>query len=52
MFSSIFRLKFKLHRLLNVLFYLFFFALGFIVGGGNLSNIKNIVENSITQLMN
>lgn len=32
--KNIFRLKFKLHRLVNILFYLIFFGLGFLLGGG------------------
>lgn len=46
--KSIFKLKFKLHRLVNVLFYLLFFALGFFLGGGgNLEKIINFFNNII-----
>lgn len=44
--KSVFKLKFKLHRLVNILFYLIFFGLGFLLGGGLLDHEK------ITSLFN
>lgn len=32
--KTIFRLKYKLHRFINILFYLIFFILGYLLGQG------------------
>lgn len=40
--KSIFRLKGKLHRFINILFYLVFFILGFLLGGGKFEKINNL----------
>lgn len=37
-----FRLKYKMHKLVNNIFYFLVFALGFIIGGGNFEKIKEI----------
>ena len=37
--NSIFKLKYKLHHLINILFYFVFFAIGFIMGGGTIEKI-------------
>lgn len=44
--KSIFKLKFKLHKLINIIFYLLFFVLGFILGrGGNVEKIIDSINN-------
>lgn len=48
---SLFRLKYKLHRLLNMLFYLIFFAIGFMLGGGNIEKIIDIFNNFISNFV-
>lgn len=40
-----FRLKYKMHRLVNLIFYFIVFALGFILGGGNIESIKETFIN-------
>ena len=47
---SLFRLKYKLHRLVNMLFYLIFFAIGFMLGGGSFEKISNIICDFINKL--
>lgn len=39
--KSVFRIKYKLHHLLNIAFYLIFFILGFLLGGGFFGKIEN-----------
>lgn len=39
------RLKYKMHKIINLLFYLIMFMLGFILGGGKIENIKEIINN-------
>lgn len=41
---KILNLKFKAHRLINYIFYLIVFILGFLLGGGNISNLGNISD--------
>lgn len=45
---SLFRLKGKLHYLLNCAFYLIFFILGFLLGGGKIEKISNIFTDFIS----
>lgn len=40
--KQIFKLKGKLHKLVNILFYLIFFILGYIIGGG--VEIEKIID--------
>lgn len=42
-----FKLKYKLHRLINILFYFIIFALGFILGGGKLEKVINTFKSII-----
>lgn len=39
--------KYKIHKLVNILFYFIIFACGFILGGGKIENIKEIFINFI-----
>lgn len=34
------KIKYKMHRLVNMIFYFIIFVLGFLLGGGNFENIK------------
>lgn len=43
-----FKLKYKMHRLVNNIFYFLIFLLGFIVGGGNFEKIKEIFDTFTT----
>lgn len=45
--NNIFRLKYKMHRFINILFYFLFFAAGFLIGGGTLEKVINIFNNII-----
>lgn len=36
------RIKNKMHKLVNLIFYFIVFALGFILGGGKFENIKEV----------
>lgn len=36
------KIKYKMHRFVNLIFYFIVFALGFFIGGGKLENIKEI----------
>lgn len=47
--KNIFRLKYKLHHLINVLFYLAFFVVGYLLGGGVLSyeKISTFINNML-----
>ncbi len=38
--KNFFRMKYKMHRLINILFYLIAFGLGFLLGGGLLDHEK------------
>lgn len=40
-----FKLKYRMHKLVNNIFYFLVFALGFVLGGGNLEKIKEIFDN-------
>lgn len=42
--NGIFKVKRKLHFLINSLFYIIFFIAGFIVGGGKFEEINNIIN--------
>lgn len=39
--------KYKLHRLVNILFYFIIFALGFLLGGGNYEKVINMFNSII-----
>ena len=41
--KTIFKLKYKLHKLINILFYLIFFVIGFVVGKGGVT-IEKIIN--------
>ena len=41
---TIFSLKRKAHRFVNMAFYFIFFIIGFIVGGGNIEKISSIIN--------
>jgi len=43
--NGIFKIKRKLHWLINSIFYLIFFIAGYFVGGGNIENIQKIISN-------
>ena len=45
--NNVFKLKRKMHRLVNILFYCFFFAAGFLLGGGTFEKVINIFNNFI-----
>lgn len=45
--NSIFRIKSKIHKFVNIAFYLIFFIIGFLVGGGNFEKISTIINNFI-----
>lgn len=38
------KIKYKAHKLINLIFYLFIFLLGFICGGGKIENIKEVIN--------
>lgn len=44
---NIFNLKRKLHYLINMVFYLLFFILGFLIGGGKIEKISDFFNNII-----
>lgn len=44
---GILKLKYKLHKFINIAFYFLFFAIGFILGGGNIEKIIYIFNNFI-----
>lgn len=39
--------KYKLHRLINILFYFIVFALGFLLGGGNYEKVVDMFNSII-----
>lgn len=39
--------KYKLHKLINILFYFIVFALGFILGGGNYEKVIDMFNSII-----
>lgn len=39
---NFFKIKRNAHKLVNILFYFFVFALGFILGGGKLEKISDV----------
>lgn len=39
------RVKYKMHRLINILFYGLVFIIGFLLGGGKIENFKEIFYN-------
>ncbi len=45
MIYKIFKLKRLLHHLINVAFYMIFFIIGFLLGGGNVAKINNLFTN-------
>lgn len=45
--KNIFKLKYKLHHLINISFYLIFFIAGFIMGGGSIEKIFDIISNML-----
>lgn len=45
MMKKIFKLKYLLHRFINIIFYLLFFIVGFMLGGGNFEKVSNIFNN-------
>lgn len=45
--NNIFRFKRKLHKLVNMFFYLLFFIVGFLLGGGSLEKIIDYIGNAI-----
>lgn len=45
--NSIFKLKYKMHHLINVLFYFLFFAAGFMLGGGSFEKVVDIFNKFI-----
>lgn len=36
------KIKYKMHRFVNLIFYFIVFAFGFLIGGGKFENIKKI----------
>lgn len=42
--KSVFRIKYKLHHLVNIAFYLLFFIAGFLLGGGFFGKIEKISD--------
>lgn len=40
--NNIFKIKYKLHHLINVAFYLLFFIAGFLIGGGKIEKISDM----------
>lgn len=42
--KMLFKLKRKLHYLINCLFYLLFFVAGFLLGGGSLEQFEKIID--------
>ncbi len=45
--NEIFKIKRKLIYLINAAFYILFFVIGFLLGGGNIEKISNIIHNFI-----
>lgn len=45
--KNVFKLKYKLHHLINIAFYLLFFIIGFILGGGGFEKIPDIFNKFI-----
>ena len=41
------KIKYKLHHLVNIGFYFVIFALGFLLGGGNLEKVINMFKSII-----
>ena len=39
-----FKLKYKMHKLVNTIFNLIIFSIGFILGGGNIEKIKEYFD--------
>lgn len=39
--------KYKLHKLVNIVFYFIIFALGFLLGGGNYEKVVNMFNSII-----
>ena len=42
--KSIFKLKYKLHYIVNCLFYIFIFIIGVLVGGGFFVTFEKIID--------
>ena len=45
--NSVFKLKYKMHKFINILFYFLFFAAGFLLGGGTFEKVIDIFNNFI-----
>lgn len=41
--NTVLKTKYKLHKFINIAFYLIFFAIGFLIGSG--FNISELIEN-------
>lgn len=50
--KNIFKIKYKLHHLINVAFYFVFFAIGFLLGGGSFEKIFENIVSYIKYLFN
>ena len=42
--KNIFKFKRKLHYFINCLFYILFFSIGFLIGGGSLEKISSYIN--------
>lgn len=42
------KVKYKMHRLVNMIFYFLIFALGFILGGGNIEKVFEVFSRFIS----
>lgn len=38
------KIKYKMHKIVNLIFYFIIFALGYFIGGGKFENIKKIFD--------
>ena len=45
--NNVFKLKRKMHRFINILFYFLFFAVCFVLGGGTFEKVINIFNSFI-----
>ena len=41
------KIKYKLHRFINIIFYFVVFAIGFLLGGGNFEKVIDIFKSII-----
>lgn len=44
---KILSLKYKMHKWVNLIFYFIIFAIGYLLGGGNIEKIINIFNNIV-----